>query len=286
MSMGAAAGRNRRQRGRADRAPADLVVARQDPHHRRRRHILRRLRRAGDRDRAAGAGADVEAHAAADRAADLGGLPGPAHRRAVVRLDRRTLRPHAGDDRVDRDVRVDELRLRVRLGLQIAARVPHAARHRARRRGAGRRGLYQRTDHGPWHRGRFVLLYELVFPIGLVAAGLLGLWIVPTLGWQWMFYIGALPAILALFLRALLPESPRWLARAWPTGRSRGRDVDDRARDPEIDRRNRCRRCSRWCRPATSAASLSDLFGADLSAAHAGGLGDLVLRPISSTTAW
>jgi len=62
------------------------------------------------------------------------------------------------------------------------------------------------------HRGRFVLLYELVFPIGLVAASLLGLWLVPKYGWQTMFYIGALPAILALFLRVLLPESPRWLA--------------------------------------------------------------------------
>ena len=62
------------------------------------------------------------------------------------------------------------------------------------------------------HRGRFVLLYELVFPIGLVGASLLGLWVVPTLGWQWMFYIGALPALLALVLRLLLPESPRWLA--------------------------------------------------------------------------
>ena len=62
------------------------------------------------------------------------------------------------------------------------------------------------------HRGRFVLLYELVFPIGLTAASLLGLWVVPHLGWQWMFYIGALPAILALVLRILLPESPRWLA--------------------------------------------------------------------------
>ncbi len=62
------------------------------------------------------------------------------------------------------------------------------------------------------HRGRFVLLYELVFPIGLVGASLLGLWVVPKFGWQWMFYIGALPAILALVLRSLLPESPRWLA--------------------------------------------------------------------------
>ena len=61
-------------------------------------------------------------------------------------------------------------------------------------------------------RGRFVLLYELVFPIGLVAASLIGLWVVPHLGWQYMFVIGALPALLALVLRSLLPESPRWLA--------------------------------------------------------------------------
>ena len=61
-------------------------------------------------------------------------------------------------------------------------------------------------------RGRFVLLYELVFPIGLSAAALVGLWVVPHLGWQYMFVIGALPAFLALALRTLLPESPRWLA--------------------------------------------------------------------------
>jgi MFS transporter, putative metabolite:H+ symporter len=61
-------------------------------------------------------------------------------------------------------------------------------------------------------RGRFVLLYELVFPIGLSAAALAGLWVVPHLGWPWMFVIGALPAFLALALRSLLPESPRWLA--------------------------------------------------------------------------
>src|SRR5436309_12918545 len=61
-------------------------------------------------------------------------------------------------------------------------------------------------------RGRFVLLYELVFPVGPVAASLSGLWVVPHLGWQYMFVIGALPALLALALRSLLPESPRWLA--------------------------------------------------------------------------
>jgi putative MFS transporter len=62
------------------------------------------------------------------------------------------------------------------------------------------------------NRGRFVLLYELVFPIGLVAVSVSARWVVPHLGWQWMFYIGAAPAVLALVLRLLLPESPRWLA--------------------------------------------------------------------------
>jgi putative MFS transporter len=61
-------------------------------------------------------------------------------------------------------------------------------------------------------RGRFVLLYELVFPIGLVAAGLIGSWVVPRFGWQWMFVIGAIPAFVAFVLQRLLPESPRWLA--------------------------------------------------------------------------
>ena len=63
-------------------------------------------------------------------------------------------------------------------------------------------------------RGRFVLLYELIFPVGIVAASLIGLWVVPTLGWQYMFLIGAIPAVLVLFLRRVLPESPRWLANA------------------------------------------------------------------------
>ena len=61
-------------------------------------------------------------------------------------------------------------------------------------------------------RGRFLLLYELIFPVGLVAAALAGRLMVPTLGWQSMFYLGALPAIIALLLRVVLPESPRWLA--------------------------------------------------------------------------
>src|ERR1700743_1538600 len=61
-----AAGR-RRQCRRADRATAHLMVARQNTDHRRRRHILRRVRRHRDRDRTARAVSAVEAHPAGRR---------------------------------------------------------------------------------------------------------------------------------------------------------------------------------------------------------------------------
>ncbi|SMG58412.1 MFS transporter [Paraburkholderia susongensis] len=61
-------------------------------------------------------------------------------------------------------------------------------------------------------RGRFVLLYEIVFPIGLLASSAMGAWIVPRFGWQTMYFIGGAPLILFFVLRKLVPESPRWLA--------------------------------------------------------------------------
>ena len=61
-------------------------------------------------------------------------------------------------------------------------------------------------------RGRFVLLFEMVFPVGLFTAALLGLWIVPHLGWRYMLVLGGLPAIAAIAMWKIIPESPRWLA--------------------------------------------------------------------------
>lgn len=60
-------------------------------------------------------------------------------------------------------------------------------------------------------RGRFLLLYELVFPVGLLAAVVVGAWVVPEIGWRWLFVIGAIPVLL-VFPLSRLPESPRWLA--------------------------------------------------------------------------
>src|SRR6202041_3644263 len=68
-------------------------------------------------------------------------------------------------------------------------------------------------------RGRFVLMQQLMFPIGLTTVGLVGVFVVPLMGGLWMFVLGGLPGLLALPMIRILPESPRWLA-------SRGREEE------------------------------------------------------------
>jgi putative MFS transporter len=64
---------------------------------------------------------------------------------------------------------------------------------------------------GAEKRGRFFLLYEVIFPIGLMFAGMAGYFLVPIYGWQAMFIVGLVPSVLTIPLRWLMPESPRWL---------------------------------------------------------------------------
>src|SRR5438309_1676400 len=85
---------------------------------------------------------------AANRADDIGRLPRAIAGRVVVRLDRGALRADDGHGLVDRAVRGDEPRLRAGVGLRLAAGAAHHPRHRARRRGAGRRRLHQRAGKG------------------------------------------------------------------------------------------------------------------------------------------
>ena len=60
-------------------------------------------------------------------------------------------------------------------------------------------------------RGRFFLLYEMIFPVGLMVTGQVGALVVPTLGWQVMFLIGGIPGLVIAALLLRLRESPRWL---------------------------------------------------------------------------
>lgn len=61
-------------------------------------------------------------------------------------------------------------------------------------------------------RGRFVLVYELVFPAGLTLGAVVAAFVVPTAGWRWMYALAAVPGLVVILVHRLVPESPRWLA--------------------------------------------------------------------------
>lgn len=109
-------------------------------------------------------------------------------------------------------------------------------------------------------RGRSFLSYQFAVPLGLVVCALVAVWIVPHLGWQYMFIVGGVPALMTVFLRRLLPESPRWLA-------SHGRKADAETALSTIERATEAStgRPLPPTRPvpsvATPKASFSDLFG-------------------------
>jgi putative MFS transporter len=60
-------------------------------------------------------------------------------------------------------------------------------------------------------RGRFFMLYEMIFPFGLLLSSQLGALIVPSLGWKWMFLVGGVGGFIVFLLFFTLRESPRWL---------------------------------------------------------------------------
>ena len=60
-------------------------------------------------------------------------------------------------------------------------------------------------------RGRYVALLSAMTNMGVVVVGFGGLWIIPTIGWRYMFAIIGLAAGGVWLLRKDMPESPRWL---------------------------------------------------------------------------
>jgi putative MFS transporter len=67
----------------------------------------------------------------------------------------------------------------------------------------------------PQRRGRFLVLLDFFWPVGLLTAiGLSWVFLDRLDGaWRWLFVAAALPAFLAYVARRALPESPYWLAR-------------------------------------------------------------------------
>jgi putative MFS transporter len=60
-------------------------------------------------------------------------------------------------------------------------------------------------------RGWLVVLLESFWAWGSILAALIGYLVIPTLGWQAAFLVGALPALYVFVLRRNIPESPRYL---------------------------------------------------------------------------
>jgi len=62
----------------------------------------------------------------------------------------------------------------------------------------------------PRWRGVLSGILQSGYSIGYLLAALAARVVLPTLGWRWMFWLGALPALLALYIRAKVPESEAW----------------------------------------------------------------------------
>ncbi len=66
-------------------------------------------------------------------------------------------------------------------------------------------------EHAPrkW-RGVLSGILQSGYSIGYLLAAVATRFVLPSLGWRWMFWLGAIPALLALYIRAKVPESQAW----------------------------------------------------------------------------
>jgi putative MFS transporter len=89
----------------------------------------------------------------------------------------------------------------------------------------------------PQKRGRYLVLLDLFWPVGLLAATGLSWFFLEQVGgdwaWRYLFLAAAFPAFLAFAARLALPESPYWLARRGRTQEAAG--VLDRITGGHVD---------------------------------------------------
>ena len=59
-------------------------------------------------------------------------------------------------------------------------------------------------------RGILSGILQSGYSMGYLLASVAARFVLPWLGWRWMFWLGALPALLALYIRTKVPESEAW----------------------------------------------------------------------------
>ena len=73
-------------------------------------------------------------------------------------------------------------------------------------------------EHAPVaKRGILSGILQSGYSIGYLLAAIASRYILPTFGWRAMFWIGGLPALLALYIRSKVPESEAWKAHRQPS---------------------------------------------------------------------
>lgn len=64
-----------------------------------------------------------------------------------------------------------------------------------------------------YKRGWVSALITTLLPGGSMLAGLIAAWLLPIIGWRYLFLVGLAPLVLVFMIRFWVPESPRWLMR-------------------------------------------------------------------------
>ena len=85
-------------------------------------------------------------------------------------------------------------------------------------------------------RGWITGLTTTMLPVGVLLGAFLGAFATPYIGWRGMFAVGLLPALLTLYVRAWVPESPHWLMRMGRPEEARRSIAWALQVDPAIDR--------------------------------------------------
>lgn len=75
----------------------------------------------------------------------------------------------------------------------------------------------------PQHRAKAIALMHSFWAIGTAAAAMMVGFVLPTYGWRAVFFIGAAPALLVLWMRRGVEESEIWLSSQRTTTTSRSR---------------------------------------------------------------
>ena len=74
----------------------------------------------------------------------------------------------------------------------------------------GRGRIAGHGSRAPTLRGILSGILQSGYSVGYLLAAIAARFVLPSLGWRWMFWLGGIPALLALYIRTKVPRSEAW----------------------------------------------------------------------------